>query len=83
MLRNLNVQILLTSFDVISFDVFDTLLLRPYVKPTDLFLRIELDAGVKGFAEDRVAGERRAGVARQPDDGRLHFRRRIEGSGVN
>lgn len=60
MLRNLNVQILLTSFDVISFDVFDTLLLRPYVKPTDLFFRIELDAGVKGFAEDRVAGERRA-----------------------
>ena len=29
------------SYDIISFDIFDTLLLRPYVKPTDLFLHIE------------------------------------------
>ena len=26
---------------VISFDIFDTLLLRPYAKPTDLFLHLE------------------------------------------
>ncbi|GAA7596542.1 hypothetical protein HpMMM16_03880 [Helicobacter pylori] len=26
------------KYDVISFDIFDTLLLRPFIKPTDLFL---------------------------------------------
>ncbi len=29
------------KYDVISFDIFDTLLLRPFIKPTDLFLYIE------------------------------------------
>lgn len=27
--------------DIISFDIFDTLLLRPFKKPQDLFLYIE------------------------------------------
>ena len=27
--------------DVISFDIFDTLILRPYVKPTDLFEHLD------------------------------------------
>ncbi len=51
---------LLPSFDVISFDIFDTLLLRPFLKPADLFWKLERDEGAKGFAEDRIAGERRA-----------------------
>ena len=51
---------LLPSFDVVSFDIFDTLLLRPFLKPTDLFWKLERDEGAKGFAEDRIAGERRA-----------------------
>lgn len=48
------------SFDVISFDVFDTLLLRPYMRPTDLFWKIEVDEGAKGFAAARLLAERRA-----------------------
>lgn len=51
---------LLPSFDVISFDIFDTLLLRPFLKPTDLFWKLERDEGAKGFAADRMAAERRA-----------------------
>ena len=26
---------------IVSFDIFDTLLLRPYAKPVDLFLHLE------------------------------------------
>ena len=39
---------------VISFDIFDTLLLRPYIKPTDLFLHME-----KAFNKDDFQIERR------------------------
>ena len=46
----------LPRFDVVSFDVFDTLLLRPYVKPTDLFAKI----GGEEFMQERIAGERKA-----------------------
>lgn len=45
---------------VISFDIFDTLLLRPYVKPTDLFLHLEQSEKADGFADERIAAERRA-----------------------
>ena len=46
-------------FDVISFDIFDTLLLRPCIKPTDLFYRIEAEERVIGFAKERILAERR------------------------
>lgn len=51
---------LLPSFDVISFDIFDTLLLRPFLKPTDLFWKMERDECAKGFANARIAGEHNA-----------------------
>ena len=53
MLRNLNVQVLLTSFDVISFDVFDTLLNRAYAIPSDLWRDIEKRERANGFFEAR------------------------------
>ena len=56
----LNIVDIVRSFDVISFDVFDTLLLRPYMRPTDLFWKIEVDEGAKGFAAARMLAERRA-----------------------
>ena len=46
--------------EVISFDVFDTLLLRPYAKPQDLFWHIEKAYSRVGFCEERRAAERRA-----------------------
>lgn len=43
---------------VVSFDIFDTLLFRPYARPTDLFLHIELTAPIPGFSYQRTRTER-------------------------
>ncbi len=51
---------ILPQFDVVSFDVFDTLLLRPFTKPTDLFDKLERDFGAKGFSKARARAERNA-----------------------
>ncbi|WP_440862619.1 HAD family hydrolase [Symbiopectobacterium purcellii] len=45
---------------VVSFDVFDTLLLRPYLTPTDLFLHIEKSKEAPFFREARIESEREA-----------------------
>ena len=45
---------------VISFDIFDTLLIRPYLKPTDLFLHIEKQERKPGFAKARIEAEEEA-----------------------
>ncbi len=45
---------------VVSFDVFDTLLIRPFVKPTDLFRYLEELDDAPGFAEARIEAERAA-----------------------
>ena len=37
----MNIKSKIKRTNIISFDIFDTLLFRPYVKPTDLFLHIE------------------------------------------
>lgn len=42
---------------IISFDIFDTLLIRPYVKPTDLFTHLELLNNAPGFAKARIKAE--------------------------
>lgn len=46
--------------NVISFDIFDTLLDRPYINPTDLFLHIEKVTGIKGFQAQRIKAEKKA-----------------------
>lgn len=48
---------IMKQYDVISFDVFDTLLVRPYLKPTDLFYELEERYAMQGFAEKRVSAE--------------------------
>ncbi|MHC1724270.1 MAG: HAD-IA family hydrolase [Aminipila sp.] len=48
---------ILEDYDVVSFDVFDTLVMRPYSKPTDLFYDIERSRGLVGFAADRIKAE--------------------------
>lgn len=45
---------------VVSFDIFDTLLSRPYIRPTDLFLHVEETLGANGFRDSRVKAERKA-----------------------
>lgn len=50
----------LGGFDVISFDVFDTLLVRRCLEPSDVFTAIERESRRKGYAKARIKAERRA-----------------------
>ncbi|MFL1780509.1 HAD family hydrolase domain-containing protein [Candidatus Hepatincolaceae symbiont of Richtersius coronifer] len=46
----------LTPFEIISFNIFDTVILRPYNKPTDLFKHIDYQYS-KGFFSSRITAE--------------------------
>ena len=50
----------LDNADIISFDIFDTLLLRPYVNPNDLFYHIEKVYNIAGYAKARQKAEQNA-----------------------
>lgn len=54
---------------IVSFDVFDTLLCRPFAHPTDLFGLIEEEKQAIGFKRERIAAEKAARIAHfnQPD----------------
>ena len=45
---------------IISFDIFDTLLVRPFMNPSELFLFIEKENKIPGFYEERIKAEIRA-----------------------
>ncbi len=53
-------KILLSEGEVISFDVFDTLLLRPFEDPKELFKLLEKEFDIKGFYDIRIDAEQRA-----------------------
>lgn len=44
-------------YDIISFDIFDTLLLRPFLQPVDLFYYLEEKYKADGFAACRIHTE--------------------------
>ena len=46
--------------DVVSFDIFDTLLLRPYGRPTDLFFDMEKEYCLFDFHDNRIEAEKHA-----------------------
>ena len=48
---------LIDENDVISFDVFDTLIFRPVSKPTDLFWFLEMKNGIFDFKKLRITAE--------------------------
>ena len=48
---------LIDSHSVISFDMFDTLVVRSYNKPVDLFKHIEISKGIKNFQKLRQKAE--------------------------
>ena len=50
----------LLSFDVVSFDIFDTLVLRPFAVPQDLFLITGNKLGIVDFKSIRANAEREA-----------------------
>lgn len=58
--KKINIYEEIKKHDIISFDIFDTLLIRPYVKPTDLFLHIEKLYKIKGFHKNRIFAEKLA-----------------------
>lgn len=58
--KKVNIYEEINKHDIISFDIFDTLLIRPYVKPTDLFLHIEKLYKIKGFYKNRIMAEKLA-----------------------
>ena len=45
---------------VVSFDVFDTLVNRPFIRPTQLFNYMQIMFGIDGFADKRIKAERDA-----------------------
>ena len=47
------------TFDVVSFDIFDTLILRNVHKCTDIFRIIEADFGIPFFERQRLDAEKR------------------------
>lgn len=50
----------LFNYDIISFDIFDTLLFRPFIKPTDLFMVIGNKIKCIEFPTIRINAEKRA-----------------------
>ena len=58
--KKVNIYEEIKKHNIISFDIFDTLLIRPYVKPTDLFLHIEKLYKIKGFHKNRIMAEKLA-----------------------
>ncbi|MBQ5447921.1 MAG: hypothetical protein IIT52_03515, partial [Candidatus Methanomethylophilus sp.] len=48
------------SAEVVAFDVFDTLITRPFMRPTDLFRFMEKEYQAANFANARILAERLA-----------------------
>ncbi|MBP8969553.1 MAG: hypothetical protein KBG42_09775 [Lachnospiraceae bacterium] len=50
----------LSEYDIISFDVFDTLIFRPFSEPADLFYFVGEKLGIQDFKNLRINAESRA-----------------------
>jgi FMN phosphatase YigB (HAD superfamily) len=55
-----NVERLIDRADLVSFDVFDTLLRRPFLRPVDLFAYLEEKHGLWDFQYERLHAEMQA-----------------------
>ena len=55
-----NLKELIDTHQIISFDIFDTLIIRAYNKPTDLFRHIEVSRKIKDFQYLRETAEANA-----------------------
>lgn len=55
----------LSEYDVISFDVFDTLILRPFTSPRVLFSIMESKLGIYKFSKIRVDSENETRVSNE------------------
>lgn len=50
----------LSIYDVVSFDIFDTLIVRPFWEPSDLFYLLQSDKCSKEIAQKRINAEKKA-----------------------
>ncbi len=50
----------MTNVKVVSFDIFDTIIIRPYKNPSDLFKHMEYHFSEDGFYKKRIEAEKRA-----------------------
>ncbi|MCM1342635.1 MAG: hypothetical protein NC305_04200 [Lachnospiraceae bacterium] len=48
------------NFDVVSFDIFDTLIFRPFCSPTDIFILLGEKLQINDFKQIRINAEKRA-----------------------
>lgn len=48
------------KYDIVSFDIFDTLILRPLARPVDMFMIVGKKLGVIDFFNIRINAERQA-----------------------
>ena len=55
-----SLSMLFEGIDIVSFDIFDTLLIRPFVKPTDLFEYISVKYSAPEFSTLRIQAENNA-----------------------
>ncbi|SFA76477.1 haloacid dehalogenase superfamily, subfamily IA, variant 1 with third motif having Dx(3-4)D or Dx(3-4)E [Acetitomaculum ruminis DSM 5522] len=62
---------ILLKYDVISFDVFDTLIFRPFDKPADIFDILALDFGIMDFKNIRKAAEYKARTVCKEKNGHM------------
>ncbi|MGN1155068.1 MAG: HAD family hydrolase, partial [Agathobacter sp.] len=59
----------LSQYDVVSFDIFDTLIFRPFSEPTDLFYFIGFMLGMLNFKQIRMNMEHQARQLRYKETG--------------
>lgn len=59
----------LRDYDVISFDIFDTLIYRPFSAPTDLFYLIGIELEYMDFARIRTEAEKDARLIKHEKEG--------------
>lgn len=59
----------LSKYNIISFDIFDTLIFRPFSEPTDLFYFLGSELGIMDFKRIRIEQEWRARQARFKEKG--------------
>jgi HAD superfamily hydrolase (TIGR01549 family) len=46
--------------EIVSFDIYDTAIVRPYLEPSDVFLHVEHILNVPGYARERDLAEKNA-----------------------
>lgn len=55
----------LSKYDIISFDIFDTLILRPFKDPNDLFKILSIKYNIVNFSSIRIEAQRIARIKKK------------------